>query len=71
MKGEERKKKILFEKNYFFWEIFFWVGTAVPLQAQAVPRFWQFWLKIFFFLRFLESCSDNDLQNNLKQTKSD
>jgi len=25
----------------------------------------------FFFLRFLESCSDNYLQNNLKQTKSD
>jgi len=64
-------------------------GTAVPLQARAVPSFWLFWLfgkawdgtavpsfwhfgaQIFFSLRFLESVSDNYLQNNLKQTKSD
>jgi len=45
-------------------------GTAVPLQARAVPSFWHLRLK-FFFLRFLESVSDNYLQNNLKQTKSD
>jgi len=35
----------------------------------AVPNFWQFGLRIFF-LRFLESCSDNFLQNNLKQTQT-
>jgi len=40
-----------------------WAGTAVP-------SFWHLRLKIFF-LRFLESVSDNFLQNNLKQTKSD
>jgi len=44
-------------------------GTAVPLQARAVPSFWHIRLK-FFFLRPLESVSDNYLQNNLKQTKS-
>jgi len=47
-----------------------WDGTAVPLQARAVPSFWHLRLKIFF-LRFLESVLDNYLQNNLKQTKSD
>jgi len=25
-----------------------WGGTAVPLQARAVPSFWHFRLKIFF-----------------------
>jgi len=40
-----------------------WDGTAVP-------SFWHFGAQIFF-LRFLESVSDNYLQNNLKQTKSD
>jgi len=47
-----------------------WDGTAVPLQARAVPSFWHLRLKNFF-LRFLESVLDNYLQNNLKQTKSD
>ena len=46
-----------------------WSGTAVPLQARAVPGFWQFGLNFFFFV-FFESCSDNYLQNNLKQTKT-
>jgi len=46
-----------------------WHGRAT--QARAVPSFWHFGLQIFFLLRFLESCSDNYLQNNLKQTKSD
>jgi len=46
-------------------------GTAVPPQARAVPSFCHFRLKIIFFRRFLESISDNYLQNNLKQTKSD
>ena len=70
-------------------------GTAVPLQARAVPTYWFFGylarhgmarlchyrhgpcqasgtlgLKFFFF-RVLESVSDNYLQNNFKQTKTD
>ena len=45
-------------------------GTAVPLQARPVLNFWHLRLKKNF-LRFLESVSDNYLQTNLKQTKSD
>ena len=40
-------------------------GTAVPLQAWAVPSFWHMGLKFFFSFHFLESVSDNYLQNNL------
>jgi len=47
-----------------------WDGTVVPLQARAVPSFWHFGAQKIFF-RVLESVSDNYLQNNLKQTKSD
>jgi len=41
-------------------------GTTVPLQAQAVPAYWRFLAQFLF--RFLESCSDNYQQNNLKIT---
>jgi len=62
-----------------------WIGTAVPLQARAVPPFWHFgafgkegtgtavpayWHFWAQFFCFLESCSDNYLQNNLKQQKN-
>jgi len=46
-----------------------WDGTAVPLKARAVPSFWHFGLNFFIF-RVLKSCSNNYLQNNLKQTKT-
>jgi len=41
-------------------------GTAVPPQARAVPSFWRFRCKNF---PFLESVSDDYLQNNEKQTE--
>jgi len=45
-------------------------GTVVPLQARPCQVSGISGSKIFF-RRFLESISDNYLQNNLKQTKSD
>jgi len=48
-------------------ELWLWSGMVVPLQARAVPAFWHFQAKKFS--RFLESCPDNYLQNNLKQQK--
>jgi len=45
-------------------------GTAVPLQARAVPGFLHLRLNFFLFPRFLESFLDNYLQNNLKQQKT-
>jgi len=42
-------------------ELWLWSGTAMP-------AFWRFQTQ--FFSRFLESCLDNYLQNNLKQQKN-
>jgi len=49
-----------------FW--FLWVCKAWSGTGRA--RLLAFWAQIFFSFRFLESCSDNYLQNNLKQTKT-
>ena len=53
---------------FWFWQGMGWHGRATAGTGRA--KFLAFQAQKVVFLRPLESVSDNNLQNNLKQTKS-